>query len=464
MKKKYDELSLQYDVMISKLRSNGLLEEIQSSVATEYATDEELLAEETEWITRKAKEKRNAKKRKAEFSPEAPPPVPASSRIRFEATKKHTPPPIFVQHADLQTLKAALDKENFKGRITCLQLKTSFKVSCANEEEYRKISQSLNDAKYPWHSFSDKQSRPLRVMARGLHPDTSIESIVNHLRSKDFNIENAVNILNNKTKQPLPLFMLTFDHTEDSKKVFDIKVIEYQSVKIEEVRKISNRIVQCKNCQGYNHVKTYCHKPPRCVKCAGDHISADCPKPRESKPICVNCGESHTANYRGCITAKELQRLRNQSVHKKMKVDKPEKPNFDPKSRQMATQNQLAKNLSTVPQNRNNRGSQSSYAQITAQGSAGDKTGSNPKGVAMKASASEPLEKLRQRIEKLEGRHKNLLQSVENKIEENKNCVMTAIENIVKRLDEQATFIETQLATINKRFDRCNQLFQTGRK
>jgi hypothetical protein len=44
--------------------------------------------------------------------------------------------------------------------------------------------------------------------------------------------------------------------------------------------------------------------PPRCVKCAGDHPSSQCNRPKtpdpQLPPKCVNCLKSHTANYRGC--------------------------------------------------------------------------------------------------------------------------------------------------------------------
>jgi hypothetical protein len=31
-------------------------------------------------------------------------------------------------------------------------------------------------------------------------------------------------------------------------------------------------------------------------------------------PKCVNCGEGHPANYRGCIVAKELQKIKNKKA------------------------------------------------------------------------------------------------------------------------------------------------------
>ena len=41
---------------------------------------------------------------------------------------------------------------------------------------------------------------------------------------------------------------------------------------------------------------------------------------------CANCDGPHTANYRGCIVAKELQKRRDQSVVKKKGSDQISKP------------------------------------------------------------------------------------------------------------------------------------------
>lgn len=55
----------------------------------------------------------------------------------------------------------------------------------------------------------------------------------------------------------------------------------------------------------------YCSKPPRCIKCAGNHYSKDCTKPTYDKPKCFICSEIHPGNYRVSIVAKDLQKIRS---------------------------------------------------------------------------------------------------------------------------------------------------------
>jgi hypothetical protein len=124
-----------------------------------------------------------------------------------------------------------------------------------------------------------------------------------------------VNILKWKTKEPLPVFMLTFERTENIQKIYEITAIGGMKVEVTPYRK-TKLLPQCKNCQSWGHTKAYCHKDPRCVKCAGQHNTDNCTKPRETPPKCYNCGENHPANYRGCIVAKELQALRNKASNK----------------------------------------------------------------------------------------------------------------------------------------------------
>jgi hypothetical protein len=113
-------------------------------------------------------------------------------------------------------------------------------------------------------------------------------------------------ILNIKNKYPLAMFMLTFEHGEDIKKIFEMETIQGKRVKIENMR--SKLIPQCRHCQGYGHAQKYCNLQPKCMKCAGDHKTKQCIKGDFRTPKCANCLKNHPANYRGCEIAKKKQK------------------------------------------------------------------------------------------------------------------------------------------------------------
>ena len=118
--------------------------------------------------------------------------------------------------------------------------------------------------------------------------------------------------------------MLTFDRTENVQKIYEITDIRGMRVEVTPYRK-TGLLPQCKNCQSWGHTKSYCHKEPRCVKCAGKHTTESCNKSKDIPPKCYNCGENHPANYRGCVVAKELQALRNKAANPKKLLPPPDK-------------------------------------------------------------------------------------------------------------------------------------------
>jgi PAX-interacting protein 1 len=79
------------------------------------------------------------------------------------------------------------------------------------------------------------------------------------------------------------------------------------------------KVLQCKNCQRYNHLAINCNMPHRCIKCTGQHEPGQCPNPgkgseelttidengitkvvKVAPAKCCNCGKDHPANFSGC--------------------------------------------------------------------------------------------------------------------------------------------------------------------
>ena len=119
--------------------------------------------------------------------------------------------------------------------------------------------------------------------------------------------------------------MISFDHNENIQKIFAITHIKSTKVKIEAMRKPKERLIQCKKCQRFGHTKSFCNREAKCVKCAGNHLSFECKMEKKQPPKCSNCHESHTANYRGCMVAKELQKRRKANKNINAKEFKPQK-------------------------------------------------------------------------------------------------------------------------------------------
>ncbi len=72
--------------------------------------------------------------------------------------------------------------------------------------------------------------------------------------------------------------------------------------------KNSHALTQCHRCQKYGHTKGSCRRNFVCMKCAGQHPTTACKKPRHIPPRCCNCGGRHVSLYKGCRVFQDLKR------------------------------------------------------------------------------------------------------------------------------------------------------------
>ena len=298
------------------------VEELKTKVALETkfsepddSEEERIVNEETEWLVQKAKSKKRKMMSPVKISDNSP--INKTDERKSTDTKARRPPPMVVSKVtEYPSLIGKLNASQ-KKYTTKMINDSQVKINTENAEDYREISKILNENKLKWHTYENKQTRPIRVVVRNLHKSCDVDEIKDDLQGQGFNILQVTNLIkkikenNSLVVKKLPLFMLSFSNDEDIKKIYDIKYICHMAVRIEAVRN-SKQIPQCKTCQSFGHTKAFCARDPKCVKCAGDHLTMDCDKNADCPPQCANCGEKHPANYRGCIVAKELQKRRNE--------------------------------------------------------------------------------------------------------------------------------------------------------
>lgn len=287
-----------------------LLQPKKQYIPTDSDSEEEIVARETAWLLPKNK------KRKATSSPEKDENVNSNKPKESTKPKTQKPPPVIVSNIkDYKQLNDTLKVTNIQFATTLMN-NEQIKINVNTESEYRELTKHMNESKQEWHSYENKQTRPIRVMVKNLHRTCDPADIKAELEAKNFKIVDVINkykknITNGKvTIIPLPMFMLTFENTENVKRIFEIQYLQNTRVKVEAI-KTNQLIPQCKKCQRYGHTQKYCQHSPICVKCAGKHLTAVCTKPASVAPKCINCGEAHPASYRGCVVAKELQKRRD---------------------------------------------------------------------------------------------------------------------------------------------------------
>lgn len=191
------------------------------------------------------------------------------------------------------------------------------KIVVYTEENYRKISKYLTDEKKNFYTYQLKSSKGLMVVVKGIESSVQPEEIKEALEELGYKIKNVVNIFN-RDKIPQPMFRVELEpdnrkfKRNETHPIYTLQYLIHRRISVEEPHK-RNSPVQCSNCQEFGHTRTYCTLRTVCVVCGELHHSSQCEAIKNgSKKSCSNCGENHTANYRGCKVYKTLlKRLRD---------------------------------------------------------------------------------------------------------------------------------------------------------
>jgi len=194
------------------------------------------------------------------------------------------------------------------------------KLNVANENDYRQISSLLreirngqqecpNNPNIEYHSYKIKSDRKYTFIIRGLPASTDPNDIKEGIEEEGHTVVSVTNLMKKITKNGVksfhkfPLFRVEIEPAENNKNVFKLQSLAYCKITVEAPCK-TKTIPQCLRCQQLGHTKNFCSRDPKCVKCAGGHLSQDCRKNQRAKPSCVLCGahgeDGHPANYKGC--------------------------------------------------------------------------------------------------------------------------------------------------------------------
>jgi len=241
--------------------------------------------------------------------------TPEDTLDETQKKKEEKPPPIFIRNvSDYITFLDSLYEE-LGGDFTCKCRTKDVVLHTTTSDSYRKAISYLKNMGAEYHTFQLKEEKSLRAVIRFLHHTTPTEKIKAELESLGFEVRGVSNALNHTTKEKLPLFFVDLKPNNKSKEIFELTRLLRTVVRVEEPHK--KRIIpQCQRCQAYGHTRGYCNLQPKCVKCAGSHLSSECLKTRDSPAKCALCNGAHPANYRGCSTYEALKRKVNHPAPK----------------------------------------------------------------------------------------------------------------------------------------------------
>jgi predicted Zn-ribbon and HTH transcriptional regulator len=221
-----------------------------------------------------------------------------------------TPKPIKIKHI---TIAKTSNFKELLNQIAGPNNDTKFHAKPAGEfirlfpqtiDDHSKIANYIKENKIAGFLLPMGVVRPVKIVIKGLTKDFSTTEIHDELTELGYPVQKVSQMIRNRDGHVWDLFQVQLTPCEKTQKIFtELEHLFRFPVKIDKY-KSPFKTQQCHNCQGYHHHSNYCSMPPRCVKCAGDHPSAQCNRPKnpdpQLPPKCVNCLKSHTANYRGC--------------------------------------------------------------------------------------------------------------------------------------------------------------------
>lgn len=248
--------------------------------------------------------------------------VPAAA----SATKPKKIAPIIVtgtNASDMQNLlNTAITSKKFSIKI----LGVGIRIDLVEKTDFDLVKTHLNslitDKKINgYYNYHTPDTRPHKMVLYGLY---KMETKELEAKLKSLNIipSNIATLRLGAKQNSQTAYLLYFaPGTSKLSELRKIKHIDNIIIRWErfEPRK-QDKIPQCRNCQMFGHSSVNCSMPSRCLVCGSDHTTETCPKKIARAAIkhledqgqtvdrtyiqCANCGDKHTASYRGCIARK----------------------------------------------------------------------------------------------------------------------------------------------------------------
>ncbi|GFV77799.1 nucleic-acid-binding protein from transposon X-element [Trichonephila clavipes] len=141
--------------------------------------------------------------------------------------------------------------------------------------EHRKLQSYLAQKKMRSHTFEMADNKQLKAVIRGLPTDYDQKEIATELKGFGFSADHISILRNRKNNTNMPLFLVVLKRTQENKEIFHVTNIGFFRVVVEPL-KGSSMPPQCYRCQEFYHHSHLCNRAPKCLKCSGGHLTAEC--------------------------------------------------------------------------------------------------------------------------------------------------------------------------------------------
>lgn len=237
--------------------------------------------------------------------------------------KEPSPPPITITDRSLSNVQHIFCGK-FPNKFNLKLTSDGIKVFANDMQIHKEIIDFLiTSTAYQYYTHRSRDEQLTKFVLHGLHKMevNDVKASLIEQNIKPFDIKMIP--IKNKKFEDQQIYLIYFLKSDKMKlsTLKEIKVINYMRVNFDFYRHKRQGPTQCARCQSFGHGTQHCRKDPKCVRCAGDHKSAECNlisatnhKIPQDSIKCSNCNQNHTANFSKCeARLKFMQRKNRQS-------------------------------------------------------------------------------------------------------------------------------------------------------
>lgn len=242
--------------------------------------------------------------------------------------KKTKVPPMIVKDRNVGFLQSLLKDTIKSAKFSLNMMKTGIRVDFSDMADYDLAKARLSNDGIEFFAYHTPATKLKKIVLKGL-PRVEISDLKSSLNEHNVNPD-EIKLLPQRNANvgydEQATFILYFK--PGSVTLTDLQKIRYlDHLKVTWEHFQSRRhdiLPQCRRCQLFGHSSVNCGMKPRCMVCADNHPTAECPKRIDRQDLkqrpaeqidrsfikCSNClaaglAHDHTASWKGCPKRKE---------------------------------------------------------------------------------------------------------------------------------------------------------------
>ncbi|KAG5666355.1 hypothetical protein PVAND_014389 [Polypedilum vanderplanki] len=224
------------------------------------------------------------------------------------------PPPINIIGASLSQINTIFNKLKLTGYEVKLTAQCT-KVFNKTNDSFKIMKNALSEEKIQFftHRLRDEQLTKVVLHELPKAEENDVKTAIENIGLQPVQIKKmTIKQIRYESHAVYLVYFKKLDKIKVSELNENYNIVESVRVKWDIYKNKNKGPTQCRNCQRFGHGSDNCSATPRCVRCAANHKSSDCPflyndlgekiqnRINSVNLKCVHCQQQHAASSRDC--------------------------------------------------------------------------------------------------------------------------------------------------------------------